>query len=96
MADNVPSFPGRQGRASVPAVVAPLLRRAAGEGLEDGVGTEGVVVVLVRVAGQDAVDPGAGQLREAVLRQVRAAGVIEGAGVGPGQADVLVERADGE
>jgi hypothetical protein len=58
--------------------------------------TQGVVVVLALVAGQDAVDATANHLREGVLGQVRVAGVIEGAGVGPGQADALVELADGE
>jgi hypothetical protein len=57
---------------------------------------KGVVVVLVLVAGQDAVDAGADHLQERVVGQVRVAGVIEGLSKGPGQADALVELADGE
>jgi hypothetical protein len=54
------------------------------------------VVVLALVAGEGAVDPGADHLQKGVLGQVRVAGVVEGAGVGPRQADALVELADGE
>ena len=69
---------------------------AAGDELEDGVGAQGVMVVLVRVAGQDAVDPAADHLQEGVLGQVGVAGIIEGRGEGPGEPDALVELADGE
>jgi hypothetical protein len=54
------------------------------------------VVVLVRVRGQDVVRAGADHLQERVLREAEVAGVVQGAGVGPGQAEALVERADGE
>jgi hypothetical protein len=57
---------------------------------------EGVVVVLVRVAGQDAVDAGSDHLQEGVLGQVGVAGVVQGASVGPGEPNALVELADGE
>ena len=58
-----------------------LARGAVGEGLEDGVGTEGVVVVLVRVAGQDAVDAGADPLQGGVLGEV---GEPDGPGIDDG------------
>jgi hypothetical protein len=57
---------------------------------------EGIVVVLVLVASQDAVDAGTDHLQERVLGQVRVAGIVEGCGEGPGQADALVELAEGE
>jgi hypothetical protein len=59
--------------------------------LEDGVDAQGVVLVLVLVTGQDAVDAGAGHLQEGVLGEVGVAGVVEGAGVGPGEPDALIE-----
>ena len=64
--------------------------------LIDGVMPEGVVVVLVRVAGQDAVDPGPDHLPEGVLGPLGVAGVVEGVGEGPGEPEALVELADGE
>jgi hypothetical protein len=73
-----------------------VVRGAAGEELEDGVGAEGVVVVLVGVAGEDAVDAGPDPLQEGVIREGLVAGVVERVGEGAGQADGLVERADGE
>jgi hypothetical protein len=54
------------------------------------------VVVLVRVAGQDAVDPGPDHLQEAVFGEVGVAGVVQGIREGPGEADALVELADRE
>jgi hypothetical protein len=68
---------------------------AVGHELEDGVAAEGVVVVLVRVAGQDAVDAGPDHLQERVLGEVGVAGVVEGAGEGPGEPDAPIELADG-
>jgi hypothetical protein len=62
----------------------------------DGVTAKGVVVVVVLIAGQDAVDARADHLQERVLGKVRVAGVVEGFGKGPRQADALVESADGE
>ena len=54
------------------------------------------MVVLVRVAGQDAVDAAANHRQEGVLPEVRVAGVVEGFGEGSRQPDALVELADGE
>jgi hypothetical protein len=73
-----------------------VLPGAGGEELKGGVGAEGVVVVLVRIADQDAIDAGADHLQEDVFGESGVAGVVEGLGDGPGQADTLVERADGE
>ena len=73
-----------------------VLRGAVGDQLEDGVGAEGVVVVLVLVAGEDAIDPGPDHLQEAVLGQVGIAAVVQAVGQGPGEPDVLVELADRE
>ena len=42
------------------------------------------------------IDPGADHLQEGVLGQVRVAGVVEAVGEGPGEADALVELADGK
>jgi hypothetical protein len=53
------------------------------------------VAVPVLAAGEDAVDPGPDHLRERVLGEVGAAGVIAGLGEGPGQAGALVELAEG-
>jgi hypothetical protein len=69
---------------------------AAGDQLEDRLGAEGVVVVLVLVAGQDAVDAGPDHLQEGVLRQLGVAGVVQGAGKGSGQTDGFIELADGQ
>jgi hypothetical protein len=73
-----------------------ILGRAVGDELEDGVGAQGGVVVLVLVPGEDAVDPGPGHLQEGVLREAGVAGVVQGVGEGPGEPDALVELADGE
>jgi hypothetical protein len=54
------------------------------------------VVVLVRVAGADAVDAGLDHLPEGVLGEVGGAGVLQGAGVGSGEPEALIELADGE
>jgi hypothetical protein len=54
------------------------------------------VVVLVRVAGQDAVDPGADNLQEGVRGEARVAGVVEGVGEVPGEPDVFVKLPDGK
>jgi hypothetical protein len=69
---------------------------AVGDELEDGVRAEGVVVVRVLVAGQDAVDAGADHLQEGVLGQGRVTGVVQGVGEGPGESDALVELPDGK
>jgi hypothetical protein len=65
--------------------------RAAGEELEDRVGGQGVVVVLVLVTGQDAEDTGADHFREGVLGQLRIAGVVQRRGELSGQPDAFVE-----
>src|SRR5262249_20115150 len=70
--------------------------RAIGDELQHGVATERVVVVLVRVAGEDAVDAGPDHLQERVLGEVWVAGVVEGVGESPGEPETLVERADGQ
>jgi hypothetical protein len=66
-----------------------IVGRATGDELEDAVGAKGVVVVLVLGAGQDAKDAGAVHLQEGVLAEVRVAGVVEGVGEGPGEANAL-------
>ena len=53
------------------------------------------MVVLVRVAGEDAVDAAADHLQERVLGQVGVAGVVQGIGEGPSESDALVEPANG-
>jgi hypothetical protein len=53
------------------------------------------VVVLVSVAGQDAVDAGADHLQEGVLGQVGVSGIIERFGKRSGQADAVAGLADG-
>jgi hypothetical protein len=73
-----------------------LLGRVVGDVIEDGVGAEGVVVVLVRVTGEDTLDPGTDLPSEGVLGEVRVAGVIDRAGEGSGEPDVLVKFVDGE
>ncbi len=47
-----------------------IVGRAVGEEFEDGVGAEGVVVVRVRVPGQDAEDAGPHHLRDGVVDEV--------------------------
>jgi hypothetical protein len=58
-------------------------------------GTEGVVVVLVRVAGQDAIEPGANHLLVGVVPEVGVPRVVQRFGEGPGQSNALVELTDG-
>jgi hypothetical protein len=69
---------------------------AVSEELEDGVRAQGVVVVLVLVAGQNAIDAGADHLQKGVLGEVMVAGVLEHFHEGPGEPDALVELAHGE
>jgi hypothetical protein len=47
-------------------------------------------------ASQDAIDAGPDHLQERVLGKMRITGVIESIGKSPGQADALIERADGK
>jgi hypothetical protein len=70
--------------------------RAIGDQLEHGVATEGVVVVLVLVAGQDTVDTGADHLQERVLGEVGVARVVQSVCEVTGEPDAVVELANGE
>jgi HKD family nuclease/diadenosine tetraphosphate (Ap4A) HIT family hydrolase len=70
--------------------------RAVGQELEDRIGAQGVVVVLVFVPGEDAEDAGPDHLQERVLGEVRVPGVVERLGKRPGEPDALVELADGQ
>ena len=54
------------------------------------------MVVLVRGAGEDTLAAAADHLPEPVRNEAGVARVVQGVGEGPGQADTLVERADGE
>ncbi len=47
-------------------------------------------------AAPDAVGAGPNPLHERVLGEVRVAGVVQGLGEGPGQADALIELAEGQ
>jgi hypothetical protein len=73
-----------------------VLGGAVGQELEDGVGAQGVVVILVLVAGQDAVHAGSDHLQERVLGEVRGTVIVQGLGESPGQPDALIELADRE
>src|SRR5437016_6105344 len=64
-----------------------------GSGLDHD-GAEGVVVVLVLVAGEDAVDARPDHLQDGVLDEDAVAGVVEGVREGPSEPDALVELAD--
>jgi hypothetical protein len=55
-----------------------ILRRAVGDELEDGVGAEGIVVVLVLLACEDALDAGPDHRQEGVLAEAGIAGVVKG------------------
>jgi hypothetical protein len=63
---------------------------------EDGIGVEGVVVLLILGAGNDTVDAGADHLQERVFGQTGIAEVIEGLREGPGPSDALIELANGQ
>ena len=58
------------------------------------IGAQGVVVVLVLVAGHDA-EATAHHLQQGVLREFGVAEIVEG-GEGPRQTEALVERAEGK
>src|SRR5262249_55346783 len=73
-----------------------VFRAAVGDELEDGVGAERVVVVLVLVASEDSVYAGPDHLQEGVRGEMGVAGVVEGGGEGPGEPNALVELADGQ
>jgi hypothetical protein len=57
---------------------------------------EGIVVVLVHVVGEDAVDADAAHVQEDVVDLVGIAAVVEGGGEGMGQTDVGIELAHRE
>ena len=85
----------REGRLAgeVGAVGEPV-----GDELEDGVGSEGVVVVLVLVIGEDAVDPLPDHAQERLPGERRVAAVVEGGGELFGESEVagrIVGRAGG-
>jgi hypothetical protein len=71
-----------------------VLRGAVGDQLEDRVGVQGVVVIPVPLAGQDAVDAGADHLREPVLGKPGVARVVESVGESPREPDALIELTD--
>ena len=71
-------------------------RRTTGHQLEDGVMAEGILVVLVLVVGEDAVDAGADHVQEGVVDLVGIAADIEGCGESMGQTDVGIELAHQE
>ena len=63
--------------------------------LEEGVVSEGVVVILVGVAGEDTEDAGANHLEGGVVDEVGIAGIIEGGGEVTGQAELIIELTEG-
>ena len=68
--------------------------RAAADQFEDRIATQHIVVVLVDVVGQDAVDPSPGHLQEAVAHVAGIAGIVQGLGELPGQSQLLIQLAD--
>src|SRR5205807_471110 len=102
MQDHVGPNPAQAGHQVGHIVIGP--QGGVGTAVPQGEHHELVVVragddqgqVLVLVAGEDAVDAGADHLQEGVFGEVGGAGVVEGIGEGPGQADALVELADGD
>ena len=73
-----------------------IVGEAVGDELEDGVGPQGVVVVLVLVIGEDAVDPLPDHAQERLLGERRIASVVEGGGELFGEPDLLIELPDRE
>src|SRR5262249_33149758 len=63
---------------------------------EDGVGAQGVVVILVLVGGQDAVDAAADHLQEGVRGEVGVAWIRQGGSEGLGKGELLIELAQGQ
>jgi hypothetical protein len=59
------------------------VRQGQGCSSPNGVGAERVAVVLVRIAGEDAVERGAHHLQKRVPDAFRIPGTIEGIGEGP-------------
>ena len=71
-----------------------VLGEPVGEELEDGVGAQGVVIVLVLVVGEDAVDALADHAQEGLLRQGGIAWVVERGGELLSEAKLLVALPD--
>ena len=71
-------------------------RRAPSEDFEDRIVTQHVVVILVGIVGQDAVDPHAGHFRKAVGGLLRATWIVQGGRKLGRQADLLVKLTDGQ
>jgi hypothetical protein len=87
--------PGWHAEATIAAQVQNHVGgRASGDQLEDGIGTQRVVVVLVPVAGQDAEDPRAEHVGERVLDEVGVTRVVEHGGELLRQADAFVELSE--
>ena len=72
----------------------PAFGRTAGEEFEERIVAEHVVVVLVGVVGQDAVDPHADHFQKGMRARLGVAGVVEGGGKLSGQAELLVQLPD--
>ena len=71
-----------------------VFRESVGEELEDGIRTQGVVVVLVLVVGEDAVDALADHAEQGLLGERRVAYVVECGGELLGEADLRVVLPD--
>ena len=71
-----------------------VVGQAVGDELEDGVRPQRVVVVLILVVGQDAVDPLPNHGQQRVLDEGGIPPVLEGGGELLGEPDPLVELAD--
>jgi hypothetical protein len=68
-----------------------IVGRAIGNELEDRIGPQGIVIVLVFVTGQNAEDAHANHFEERVLDVLLIAWVVEGGSELGGQADAFVE-----
>jgi len=66
---------------------------AIGEEFEDGIGAEDVMVVLVFITGQNAVQTGAHHAEEGMLNQLGVAPIVQGGGELGGEADAFIELA---
>ena len=73
-----------------------VVGRAIGDEFEDRIGAEGVVVVLVFVAGEDAEDTHADHVEEGVFDASGIAGIVECVGERYAEADTVIELSQGE
>ena len=73
-----------------------VIGEPAGDELEDGIRAQGVVVVLILVIGEDAIDPLPHHGGERLSDEGGDAGVIERGGELIGEADLLVELPHGK